>query len=69
MLDRLFKLRDRETTVRTEFFAGLTTFIAMAYIVFVIPHMLTDAGVPQEASIAATILITAVSTVCTTSKN
>ena len=62
MLDRLFKLSDRETTVRTEIFAGLTTFIAMAYIVFVIPHMLTDAGVPQEASIAATILITAVST-------
>lgn len=62
MLDRLFKLSDRETTVRTEFFAGLTTFIAMAYIVFVIPHMLTDAGVPHEASIAATILITAVST-------
>lgn len=62
MLDRLFKLRDRNTSVRTEIFAGLTTFIAMAYIVFVIPHMLTDAGVPQEASIAATILITAVST-------
>lgn len=64
MLDRLFNLRDRQTTVRTEIFAGLTTFIAMAYIVFVIPHMLTDAGVPQEASIAATILITAVSTFC-----
>ena len=62
MLDRLFKLRDRNTSVRTEIFAGLTTFIAMAYIVFVIPHMLTDAGVPPEASIAATILITAVST-------
>ncbi|MCR5758339.1 MAG: NCS2 family permease [Selenomonas sp.] len=62
MLDRLFKLRDRQTTVRTEIFAGMTTFIAMAYIVFVIPQMLTDAGIPKEAAIAATILITAIST-------
>jgi len=62
MFDRLFHLHDRQTTIRREFFAGMTTFIAMAYIVFVIPQMLADAGIPKDAAIAATILITAVST-------
>lgn len=40
-LERVFKLQANSTTVRTECVAGLTTFMAMAYILFVVPQMLT----------------------------
>ena len=42
--------------------AGLTTFVAVSYIIFVNPHMLADAGMPQEAAIASTILATVFAT-------
>ncbi|SHK75485.1 putative MFS transporter, AGZA family, xanthine/uracil permease [Selenomonas ruminantium] len=61
-LERFFKLREKETTVRTEIIAGFTTFIALAYIMFVNPNILADAGVPKEAAIASTIWIAALST-------
>ena len=44
-MDKLFNLRDRKTTVRAEVFAGLTTFFAMAYIVFVNPAQVAAGGV------------------------
>ena len=59
VLENLFKLSDKGTTVRTELIAGITTFIAMSYIVFVNPNILADAGVPKEAAIAATIWMAA----------
>ncbi len=54
-LDRVFQLTKNGTNVKTEIFAGLTTFIAMAYIIFVNPSILEAAGIPREAAIAATI--------------
>lgn len=55
ILETLFKLRQKNTSVRTELIAGLTTFMAMGYIIFVNPNILSEAGIPKEAAIAATI--------------
>jgi AGZA family xanthine/uracil permease-like MFS transporter len=54
MLERLFRLRENETTVRTELEAGLTTFLTMAYILAVNPQILSEAGVPIEGALFAT---------------
>ncbi|MBI5534254.1 MAG: NCS2 family permease [Deltaproteobacteria bacterium] len=56
MLDRIFKLREAGTTVRTEVIGGATTFITMAYIVVVNPAILSFAGIPSGPSTVATIL-------------
>jgi AGZA family xanthine/uracil permease-like MFS transporter len=56
MLERLFGLKAAGTDVRTELFAGLTTFLTMAYIVVVNPTILGDAGLPVGAVAAATCL-------------
>lgn len=61
-LDCFFKLSEKNTTVKTELLAGLTTFIALAYIIFVNPNILSEAGIPKEAAIASTIWIAALST-------
>ena len=58
-IERYFKVREKGSTVRTELLAGMTTFIAMAYILFVNPNILADAGIPKEAAIASTIWIAA----------
>ncbi|GAA4330215.1 NCS2 family permease [Variovorax defluvii] len=60
--ERLFKLREHNTTVRTEIVAGLTTFLTMAYIIFVNPSILGDAGMPKDAVFVATCLIAALGT-------
>lgn len=44
MLNRIFKLKDNNTTVRTEIIAGITTFMTMAYIVMLNPNLLTNFG-------------------------
>src|SRR5271163_776811 len=54
MLERLFALKGHGTTIRTEVFAGFTTFLTMAYIVVVNPAILGDAGLPVAAVAAAT---------------
>jgi AGZA family xanthine/uracil permease-like MFS transporter len=59
MLERWFGLRAHGTTLRTELIAGLTTFLAMAYIVFVNPEILSAAGMPREAVFVATCLAAA----------
>ncbi len=59
MLDRWFGLSAHKTTLRTELIAGLTTFLAMAYIVFVNPEILSAAGMPREAVFVATCLAAA----------
>jgi adenine/guanine/hypoxanthine permease len=56
MLERLFDLRARGTTVRTEVLAGLTTFLTMAYIVVVNPAILSEAGLPVGGVAVATCL-------------
>lgn len=54
MLDKLFKLKENNTSVRTEVFAGLTTFMAMAYILAVNPDILKSAGMNPDAVLLAT---------------
>ena len=54
MLERLFKLSKNETTVRTEIVAGITTFLTMAYIIFVNPAILGAAKMPFGAVFTAT---------------
>jgi AGZA family xanthine/uracil permease-like MFS transporter len=54
MFERIFQLKARHTTVRTEVFAGFTTFLTMVYIVVVNPAILGDAGLPVAAVAAAT---------------
>ncbi|HUN75653.1 MAG TPA: NCS2 family permease, partial [Steroidobacteraceae bacterium] len=56
MLKRIFDLEGHGTTLRTELFAGLTTFLTMAYIVVVNPLILGDAGMPVAGVAAATCL-------------
>ncbi len=55
MLDSLFKLSQNNPTVKTEVIAGFTTFMTMAYIIFVNPDILSDAGMPFEGVFIATI--------------
>jgi len=58
-----FKLKENNTTVKTEFLAGFTTFLTMMYIVPVNGFILSDAGLPMGAVITATALITILATV------
>ena len=58
-LDRFFKISEKGSSIRTEIIAGITTFVAVSYIIFVNPNILTAAGVPLEGAIAATIWIAA----------
>jgi AGZA family xanthine/uracil permease-like MFS transporter len=57
-----FKLKKNNTNVKTEFTAGLTTFLTMMYIVPVNGFILSDAGLPMDAVITATALITILAT-------
>lgn len=56
ILYSFFKIRENKSTISTEILAGTTTFVTMAYIVIVNPAILIAAGMPFEASMAATIL-------------
>lgn len=56
MMEKLFALSERNTTVKTEIIAGLTTFITMAYILFLAPNMLSIAGMDKDAVLIATAL-------------
>lgn len=57
-----FKLEERNTTVKKEFYAGFTTFLTMLYIVPVNGFILSDAGLPMDAVITATALVTILAT-------
>jgi len=56
----MFKLKENNTTVKTEIIAGITTFLTMAYIIVVNPIILTDAGIPFDQVFVATIIAAAV---------
>lgn len=62
LLERLFKIRERNSSVKTELIAGLTSFVAMSYVIFVNPNILAEAGIPKEAAIAATLSATIAAT-------
>ncbi|GGC94362.1 NCS2 family permease [Undibacterium terreum] len=61
-LEKFFKLKDHGTDVRTELLAGLTTFLTMAYIIFVNPSILGDAGMPKDSVFVATCVAAALGT-------
>lgn len=58
-MESFFKLKEHGTDVRTELLAGVTTFLTMAYIIFVNPSILGDAGMPKDAVFVATCLAAA----------
>jgi len=60
MLERLFQLKAHNTNVRTEILAGVTTFLAMAYILFVNPSILGSTGMDKGAVFVATCLAAAI---------
>jgi len=60
MLERLFQLKAHNTSVRTELLAGVTTFLAMAYILFVNPSILGATGMDKGAIFVATCLAAAI---------
>jgi adenine/guanine/hypoxanthine permease len=62
MLERYFQLAENGTTIRTEIVAGLTTFLTLAYILFVNPLILADAGMDKGAVFVATCIASAVAT-------
>lgn len=59
-LNNIFKLDEHRTTVRTEIIAGITTFLTMAYIIFVNPSLLAQAGMDSGAVFVATCLAAAI---------
>ncbi|WP_240484889.1 NCS2 family permease [Pantoea eucrina] len=63
MLEKLFKLKAHNTTVRTEIVAGITTFLAMAYILFVNPAILGATGMDKGAVFVATCLAAAIGSI------
>lgn len=62
MLEKLFHLRENNTTVKTEVMAGITTFMTMAYILAVNPSILSAAGMDSRAVLIATALASFVGT-------
>ncbi len=61
-MEKLFKLKEHGTKVSTEVIAGLTTFFAMSYIIFVNPAILSATGMPTQAVFLATIFAAAIGT-------
>ena len=64
MLEKLFKLKQNNTTVKTEVMAGITTFMTMAYILAVNPSILGDAGMDPTAVLLATAIASFIGTAC-----
>ncbi|MHC1750541.1 MAG: NCS2 family permease [Cellulosilyticaceae bacterium] len=65
MLEKYFKLKENNTTVKTEIIAGMTTFMTMAYILIVNPSILSAAGMDQGAVFTATALSAVIATLLT----
>ena len=59
-LEQIFKLQDNDTTIKKEFLAGFTTFITMAYIIFVNPQMMAASGMDLGASFVGTCIAAAI---------
>ena len=62
MLDKLFKLKENKTKISTELLAGLTTFMAISYIIFINPKILSITGMDYNSVYVATILASAIGT-------
>lgn len=64
MLEKLFKLKENKTNVKTEITAGITTFMTMAYILAVNPSILSAAGMDSTAVLIATCIASFIGTMC-----
>ena len=62
MLEKIFKLKENKTTISTEIIAGLTTFMAVSYIIFVNPAILTNTGMDYNSVYMATIIASMIGT-------
>lgn len=63
-MEKLFKLKEHNTDIRTEIMAGITTFLSMAYILVVNPNILGAAGMDHGAVFLATAVSAAIATLC-----
>lgn len=63
MISGYFHLKERQTTVKSEAVAGLTTFLTMAYIIFVNPMILASAGMDKNSLITVTCIVSALATI------
>ena len=63
MLEKVFKLKQKNSDVKTEVMAGITTFMTMAYIIFVNPAILSKTGMDFGAVMVATILASGITTI------
>ena len=63
MLEKLFGFNPKETTLRTEIMAGITTFLTMAYILAVNPNILGETGMDKGALFTTTVLMSALPTI------
>jgi len=63
-IEKFFKIKERGSSVRTEIIAGITTFLAMAYILAVNPGYMAAAGIPMGAAFSATAISAAIATLC-----
>lgn len=61
-LSNYFGFKEKNTNFKTEIIGGITTFLTMAYALFLIPNVLSEAGVPQESAFVATALAAAIGT-------
>ncbi len=64
MFEKVFKLKEHNTNVKTEVTAGLTTFVTMAYILAVNPNILSEAGMDRNAVMMATAIASGLATLC-----
>ena len=64
MFEKVFKLSEHQTTVKTEVMAGITTFMTMAYILAVNPSILGSTGMDPTAVLLATALASFIGTAC-----
>ena len=64
MLEKIFKLKEHNTNIKTEVVAGITTFMTMAYILAVNPSILSEAGMNANAVLIATCLASFIGTLC-----
>jgi len=65
MIGKYFKLQERQTSIKIECIAGLTTFLTMAYIIFTNPNILSPTGMDKNALIAVTCIVSALATIIT----
>ncbi len=65
MVNSIFHLKDKQTSVKIEVVAGLTTFLTMAYIIFSQPNILGPTGMDKDALIAVTCIVSAIATIIT----